>query len=76
MGSEVVTMSRLQTENSSVSTDRHMQSLREVHERLCAFINAQNGMSKCTLSLADSIVDFYSPEVSESTALFLYVHDE
>lgn len=66
-------MSRLQTENSSVSTDRHMQSLREVHERLVAFINAHVGLSKFTLSLADSIVDFYSPEVR---AKHLFVHDE
>lgn len=63
-------MSRLQTESSSVSTDRHMQSLREVHERLSAFINARNQLSKFTLSLADSIVDFYSPEVIKAHHYF------
>lgn len=50
---------------SSVSSDRHTQSLRNVHERLVAFISAHTTLGQATLGLADSIVEFYSPEVKE-----------
>ncbi|CAN0146698.1 unnamed protein product, partial [Hapterophycus canaliculatus] len=47
---------------SSVSSERHTQSLRNVHERLVAFISAHTSLGQATLGLADSIVEFYSPE--------------
>lgn len=57
-------MSRLQTDNrSSMSSERHTRSLREVHERLVSYIQAHSTLGKATLSLADSIVDFYLPQV-------------
>lgn len=43
--------------------DRNTQGLREVHERLVSFIAAHTCLSKATLGLADSIVEFYAPEV-------------
>lgn len=60
-------MSPLQTDSrSSASTSSETQtqkSLREVHERLVSFIAAHTNLGKATLSLADSIVEFYSPQV-------------
>lgn len=38
-------------------------ALRLVHGRLLGYIAAHNALSKATLELADSIVEFYSPEV-------------
>ncbi|CAB1097077.1 unnamed protein product [Ectocarpus sp. CCAP 1310/34] len=49
-------MSRLQTEG-------HTQSLREVHERLVSFVQCHTQLASSTIGLADSILDFYSPEV-------------
>lgn len=42
------------------------QGLRDVHQRLVGFVAAQTSLSKATLALADSVVDFYSPEVRPS----------
>lgn len=50
----------------SVSSERHTQSLRNVHERLVAFISAHASLGQATLGLADSIVEFYSPEVNKA----------
>ena len=59
-------MSRTQqAEHSSVSPDKH-SNLRQIHERLVDFIAAQVALSKATLRLADSIVDFYAPEVNDT----------
>lgn len=64
--------SRLQTHGgaggSSMSSERHTKSLREVHERLVAYVHAHSALGKATLSLADSIVDFYLPQVSAELA--------
>lgn len=46
---------------NGLSTDS--QSLRAVHDRLLEFIAAHSTLSKVTLALADSIVEFYLPEV-------------
>lgn len=59
-------MPPLQTESrssASTSSETQTQSLREVHERLVSFIAAHTSLGKATLSLADSIVEFYSPQV-------------
>lgn len=57
-------MSRLQTDSRpSMSSERQIQSLREVHERLVSYVQAHSALGKATLSLADSIVDFYLPQV-------------
>ncbi|CAM9776170.1 unnamed protein product, partial [Pylaiella littoralis] len=58
-------MSPLQTDSrssASTSAETQTQSLREVHERLVSFIAAHATLGKATLSLADSIVEFYSPQ--------------
>lgn len=57
------TMSRAQAEQSSESPDRQT-NLCQIHERLIDFITAHTSLSKATLRLADSIVDFYAPEVN------------
>lgn len=57
----ITIMSRPNGEQSSVTADRHA-GLRQIQQRLVAFIEAQRSLSKSTLSLADSIVDFYNPE--------------
>lgn len=51
-------------EDLAASIDDSTQTLREVHERLVAFISAHSVLSNATLRLADSIVEFYSPEVN------------
>lgn len=58
--------SRLQTDRSSrasMSSERQTRSLREVHERLVSYVAAKSNLCNATMALADSIVDFYLPEV-------------
>lgn len=55
-------MLRAQVDQSSESPDRHTNLL-QIHKRLVDFIAAHTSLSKATLRLADSIVDFYAPEV-------------
>lgn len=63
-------MSRLQTDSTtSMSSERQTQSLREVHERLVSYVQAHSALGKATLNLADSIVDFYLPQVSVPATL-------
>lgn len=48
-----------------MSSERQTQSLREVHERLVSYVQAHSALGQATLSLADSIVDFYLPQVGD-----------
>lgn len=59
------TMSFFHRENSitGITQSDDGTALRLVHGRLLCYIAAHNALSKATLELADSIVEFYSPEV-------------
>jgi len=58
-----------------MSSERQTQSLREVHQRLVSYVAAHSNLCNATMALADSIVDFYLPEVGAGESSLLEVSD-